>query len=138
MGREDKRDTPLSERRILVAEDELLIALDLEAILSEAGAEVIGPFATLVSAIDAARQQDLSAAVLDIRLGRETTGEVVRILCGRGIPFLFYTGQTVPVDMMAISGVAPTLAKPAGRQALVTAITRLLQHSSYYDGLASA
>src|SRR5512144_3230685 len=83
----------LSGARVLVVEDEAIIGFELQATFTDAGAQVIGPSLTLTEAFALASHENLSAAVLDIRLGRETIGPVARHLAARGIPFLFYTGQ---------------------------------------------
>jgi ActR/RegA family two-component response regulator len=108
----------LDELTILVAEDEFLIALDIEAMLRDAGAKVLGPFGTLRQAVAAAREAPFSFAVLDFRLGKDTTRELVDILVARAIPFLFYTGQSLPPGLAD----ALVVAKPASGDAIVDAI----------------
>src|SRR5512132_362784 len=68
---EAERPRKLSGARILVVEDEVFIALDLQATLTDAGAEVIGPSFTLEQAFTLASRENLSAAILDVRLGRD-------------------------------------------------------------------
>lgn len=115
----------LAGDRILVAEDELLIALDVGSILSDAGAEIIGPATTLTAAIELARTAPLSAATLDVRLGRETTEAIAATLCDRGIPFLFYTGQVLPDHMRERWPEAPVVSKPSCANAIVAALLSL-------------
>jgi DNA-binding response OmpR family regulator len=113
---------PLQGLRILVADDEIMIGLDLESTLEDAGAEVVGPFTTFAAALEAAADAPLSAAVLDIRLGHLTTARVAEKLSDRDIPFLFYSGQDLPDEMHARSPDAPLLVKPASEGAFVTAL----------------
>lgn len=111
--------------RILVVEDEAFIAFDLYATLTDAGAEVVGPSLTLTEAFALAGRENLSAAVLDVRLGRDTVGPVARQLAARGIPFLFYTGQ---VEAEAIRRQWPhckIISKPASLRTLVGAVAAL-------------
>ncbi|MBB4183500.1 CheY-like chemotaxis protein [Sinorhizobium terangae] len=112
--------------RILIAEDEILIALDIEAAFRDAGADIVGPCATLGSALDAVRKEALSLAVLDVRLGAATTEEVSDLLSERGIPFLFYTGQTLPAEMQRKCDGAVIVDKPATQQDLVDAAAKVL------------
>ncbi|MCA1444287.1 response regulator [Ensifer sp. IC4062] len=112
--------------RILIAEDEILIALDMEAAFRDAGADVVGPCTTLVAALDAVRKEALSLAVLDIRLGQATTEGVSDVLTERGIPFLFYSGQALPVEMQRKCNGAVVVAKPATQQDLVGAAAKVL------------
>jgi DNA-binding NtrC family response regulator len=119
---------PLKGARILVVEDDFLISMELETILSEAGAEIAGSCRTVKNALALVEREDLAAAVLDIRIGRESIEPVARQLTRRGVPFVFYTGQ---VDTDAIRAEWPGcrfVAKPARPPALVKAIADLLHH----------
>ncbi|MEI9987717.1 MAG: response regulator [Aliidongia sp.] len=111
--------------RILVADDEILIALDLGDILSDAGAEIVGPCGTLAEALRAAAESELSAAVLDVRLGRDTTEAVAALLAERDVPFVFYSGQALPDTMRDKSPHARVLIKPARQAALLEAVVRM-------------
>jgi len=102
-----------------------MIALDIEATLREAGASVVGPFTTLEGALKAAAEERLSAAILDIRLGKATTGPVAEQLSNRRIPIVFYSGQALPEEMHAHAPNAPLLSKPARQGAFVNAIIGL-------------
>lgn len=78
--------------RILVVEDEMMIAMLLEDILADFGYEVVGPYARVAEAVDAARRQELDAAILDVNLDGERVYPVAEALDARSIPFLFATG----------------------------------------------
>jgi DNA-binding response OmpR family regulator len=111
--------------RILVAEDEVLIAIELKSVLCDAGADVVGPMLTVRDALAAASQVDLSAAILDITLGRSSIVPVARILTSRGIPFVFYTGQA---DVRTVAAEWPDrkiLAKPVMPRVLVDTLVSL-------------
>jgi DNA-binding NtrC family response regulator len=124
MERNANENQLLCGARILIAEDEILIARDMEGAFLDAGAEVVGPCTTLPEARDAARKERLSLAVLDMRLGRETTEDVVDLLTERGIPFLFYSGQTLPEEMKRKCNGAMVIEKPAPQQDLVAAAAK--------------
>ena len=75
----------LARRRILVVEDEALIAMDLEWTLRQSGCEVVGPVATLGDAVRAAAtEHPLDGAILDVNLGRERVFPVADLLADRG------------------------------------------------------
>jgi two-component SAPR family response regulator len=108
----------------LIVEDEYLIFLGIELVLNDAGAKVIGHCRSLSEAQDfiTARPSNSHArfvAVLDVRLGNETSLPFAHELRKREIPFLFYSGQA---DWRAIEadfpGV-PLLTKPVSPDALV-------------------
>jgi DNA-binding response OmpR family regulator len=117
----------LSGIRVLVVEDEAVIALDLKAILEEAGATVIGPARTLLAASELAASGDLAAAILDVQLGDGTVFPVACMLADRGIPFLFHTGRA---DAGALARFcADVIVKPATSLRIVAGVARLTRKS---------
>ncbi|MCA1371748.1 response regulator [Bradyrhizobium sp. BRP14] len=126
MGRIADENQLLYGARVLIAEDEILIALDMEAAFRDAGADVVGPCTTLAAALDAVRKEALSLAVLDIRLGQATTEPVSDLLAERGIPFFFYSGQRLPVEMERKCNDAVLVEKPATQQHLVGVAAKVL------------
>ncbi|MBV9590670.1 MAG: response regulator, partial [Hyphomicrobiales bacterium] len=85
---------PLSGARLIVVEDDFLILMELESALADAGAKIVGSCRTLDAAMSLVEADGLAAAILDIRLGRDTVEPAARRLAERGIPFIFYTGQS--------------------------------------------
>jgi CheY-like chemotaxis protein len=86
-------DVSQANWRVLLAEDEFLIAEDLTSALSAAGATVIGPAYTVADALRLIESGgDLDGAVLDINLKGEVAFPVADALLSRGIPFVFTTG----------------------------------------------
>ncbi len=95
---EAREEASLEGLRILVVEDEFLLALEVEAALTSFGCAVTGPFAKLAKALDAARRTQLDGAVLDINLNGEMVYPLAEYLDLAGIPFVFLTGY-VPSDL---------------------------------------
>jgi CheY-like chemotaxis protein len=86
-------NSALHDRRILVVEDEYLIALNLADSLEVAGATVIGPVASVDMAVAAlASEARIDAAVLDVNLGGLVSYPVADALIERKIPFVFTSG----------------------------------------------
>ena len=83
--------TDLKGARVLIVEDAVLLALELETGLAEAGAQVIGPAYELEEAM-ALLDQEIDAAVLDANLNGRSVTPVAEVLAARGIPFVFATG----------------------------------------------
>ena len=80
-------------QRVLVVEDEYLLAEDLREGLEHQGAEVMGPAATVADALALLRTGPAPyVAILDINLGGEMVYPVADALRARGIPFIFATG----------------------------------------------
>jgi CheY-like chemotaxis protein len=82
----------LAGKRILIVEDELLVALLIEDLLGELGCSILGPCGSVAKALDAARSEAFDLAVLDVNLAGEKVYPVVEVLAERGIPFLFLSG----------------------------------------------
>ena len=114
---------PLDGWRILVIEDEPLIALDLAETLAEAGAVVIGPAHSVGPALDLMSEADIDAAVSDFRLEKTTAAPIAQRLIEDGVPLLFHTSvmQGVSEEFPNV----PIVLKPSLPQQLVAAILRL-------------
>jgi two-component sensor histidine kinase len=78
--------------RVLVVEDEPLVALLVEKLITSLGYAVAGPYATLEEARNALDREHFSSALLDINLGGELVFPLADALAERNIPFLFTTG----------------------------------------------
>lgn len=79
-------------RRVLIVEDESLVATMVEDYLLDVGYEVIGPAGTVDAALDLVEHVDFDVAVLDINLAGTRSYPVAEALEARGIPYLFLTG----------------------------------------------
>lgn len=79
-------------RRVLVVEDEMTIAVMVEEMLLDLGAEVIGPESRLDAALRLASEASLDAAILDVNIRGGNSYPVADILAKRGIPFIFCSG----------------------------------------------
>ena len=86
-------DSALRDRRILVVEDEYLIAMSLQDALEEAGSVVVGPVSSVDKALKRIEDEPrLDAAVLDVNLGGVLAFPVADMLIARNIPFVFTSG----------------------------------------------
>jgi len=111
-------------RRILVVEDEPIIAMALEDMLLDLGCEVVGPASTLPEAQALAETADIDAALLDININTGRSYVVADELRRRAVPFAFATGYGEE-GIENGGGDAPVLQKPY-RQAQVEAVLRRL------------
>ena len=103
--------------RVLLVEDEALVAMMIQETLAEFGFDVLGPVATVSEALAAAREPGIDAAVLDINLGDDLVYTVAEILARRGVPFVFVTGYDSDSVDARFSGI-PVLQKPIERESL--------------------
>jgi AmiR/NasT family two-component response regulator len=81
-------------RRVLVVEDEPLISLDIQAVLSDAGFDVVGTAATLIKAMELAHDVEFEGAVVDMNLNGDITAPVVQKLLDQSIPVVLLTGYS--------------------------------------------
>jgi DNA-binding LytR/AlgR family response regulator len=102
----------LRGRRILVVEDEYMLAEDLRQVLVKLAVEVVGPFATVLEALTLLQSGDTpDGAVLDVNLQNDTIFPVVDLLRERGVPFVLTTGYDGWALPEAYAN-APRCAKP--------------------------
>jgi CheY-like chemotaxis protein len=79
-------------KRVLIVEDELLVALLIEDLLVDLGCSIVGPCSSVAKALEAARIEAFDLAVLDVNLRGEKVYPVAEVLAERHIPFLFLSG----------------------------------------------
>jgi DNA-binding response OmpR family regulator len=125
-----KAEPPRTERltgaNLLVVEDELMLLLELESVLVDAGADRVVLSRSTGDALLRARNEPLSAAILDVRIGPEVVTPVARALAKRGVPFLFYTGQPLSDPALDEWRASKVLTKPARPDVIINAIAELL------------
>ena len=110
----------------LIVEDQLLIAMDLEQILKDAGVRVLATLASTREAIDFLQQYSPHFAILDVDLGEETCEPIARLMLKQQTPFLFATGYDdtgiIPADLAAV----PVVHKPFDRRAILDSLRAAL------------
>src|SRR5262245_34034375 len=116
---------PLGGYSILVVDDEPLIAIGLNEALRDAGAEVLTAH-DLTTALEAAVNSSVSAAILDVQLGAADCGAVCAALTSQEVPFMFLTGFDSH-DVLKEWASIPTLAKPTGEAELLASLEALLK-----------
>ena len=82
----------LAGRRVLLVEDEMLVAWLLQDMLADLGCAVVGPAARVAQALALIDAEMVDAAVLDVNLNGQTSYAVADALTARGVPFVFSTG----------------------------------------------
>ncbi len=118
-------NSKLTGIRILVVEDEFLVASLIQNILENAGCVVSGPVPRLAEAVDVAETDTCDAAVLDVNLAGKRVFPVAEILSRRHIPFIFVTGYGTASLPQEHHG-RPTIRKPFRNEELVNAVSKLL------------
>lgn len=108
----DELRDALSGLKILVVEDEFLIALELCASLEECGCAVVGPAGQLKQSLSLAAFEELDGAILDVNLHGESSFAVAAVLADKGVPYVFVSGYDDPTIWPAKYRDAPKLKKP--------------------------
>lgn len=120
--------TGQTAKRVLIVEDEVLIAMNLEDMLNELGHEVVGQATRIDKAMELARESDIDFAVLDINLVGKQSFPVADILRERGIPFAFASGNG-PEGLIDRYRDVPALQKPYAQEDLERTIARVFRGS---------
>lgn len=118
----------LGGRNILIVEDEVLVAMDIEYALSDLGANVIGPAPTLANAMDyVSSGNKIDAAILDIDLAGEDVFPAAAVLHQRDVPFLFHTGHGLSIDVSTMFPTVQLCTKPMKMNRLLAELAALLK-----------
>jgi two-component sensor histidine kinase/CheY-like chemotaxis protein len=116
----------MAARRVMIVEDEALVALVLADQLTDMGVSVVGPCGGVAAAKAAIAENDLDAAVLDVNLGGELVYPVAEVLHAKGIPFIFVTGYgQESIDKRF--AFAPVLEKPIEHETLAEVLGQSLE-----------
>jgi CheY-like chemotaxis protein len=87
----------MNGKKVLIVEDSHLLALTMEDMLTDAGADVVAIAPSVVTALKAMEQHTIDIACLDIHLGSETSFPVADALAMRGTPFVFVSAHAADV-----------------------------------------
>ena len=117
----------LTNKRILIVEDEWLLADHLAAIVERAGATILGPTASVDTTLDLLDRADPppDAATLNVRLGDDMSYDVADRLGAMGVPYVFISANALQ-NLPGRFHDRPMLAKPFTDPQVVTALTGLL------------
>jgi DNA-binding response OmpR family regulator len=115
-----------SELRLLVVEDESLIALELEDLLAELGHRVVEVCGTVPRALALVERHaaELDAAILDANLGGTSAVSIARLLEARQVPFLIASGYTAD-ELRGLGFDGPRIGKPYRKQEIAGALAAL-------------
>ncbi|MEX2454936.1 MAG: response regulator [Rhodospirillaceae bacterium] len=110
-----------SHPRILIVEDQYLIAMDMELMAESCGCSVIGSAGNVADALDLVRRETPDCAFLDINLGDERVWPVAERLRDAGVPFVLTTGYAKDDVPSAFEGY-PVVSKPIALEDLRRAL----------------
>jgi CheY-like chemotaxis protein len=114
--------------RVLLVEDEMMVALLLETMLTDLGHQVAGPVARLEKGLEMVEREAIDLAVLDVNINGREVYPIAAALEARGIPFIFATGYG-NAGLHPAYGDRPVLQKPYRSDDLKAAIGRVCDRS---------
>lgn len=108
-------------KRALLVEDEGVIALLIESMLTDLGYQVLGPASRLAKALDIAQSETFDVAVIDVNLNGTPSFPIAELMIAKRIPFVFATGYGAS-GIPDYLNTSPVLQKPFKLQQLADAI----------------
>ncbi len=124
MDHKTEHELPLEGVRVLIAEDEFLVAGPIEEALREAGADTSHAASVRAALLDIDYAVP-SVALLDVRLGLQTSEEVADSLAAHHVPFVFYSGLDVPDELRGKHPNAGFLHKPVTPRTIVDTVLKM-------------
>jgi CheY-like chemotaxis protein len=123
----------LSNRNVLVVEDEMMIAMLIEDMLDEFGCKLVGPATSVPRALDLIGKEQVEIAVLDLNLDGQDTYAIADALQQKNVPFIFATGYG-STGLRQEYGNRPVLQKPFQAKDLENALAEALSGSNLIAG----
>ena len=120
----------IDRKRILIVEDEPILAMLIEDMVVELGYAPIGPAMTVEAALALAASENLDGAILDMNLGGLPSRPIAESLKARDIPFIFATGySSAQASALTAGAIGETmvLRKPFSTQALSAALSQMVK-----------
>ena len=118
----------LTGKRVLVVEDEAIVALLAEDILLDHGAIVVGPAASIEHALELLDVEAIDVGFLDVNLNGERSYCIAERLREQGVPFVFATGYDSPGMVMPVG--IPVINKPYRSDEIASALVSAMEASN--------
>ena len=118
-------DKPSRSKRVLIVDDEPMIAVDLELLVLDAGYEIAGVTGRIAKALLFVESEIIDVAILDANLGGASSAPIADALSARGVPFLVLSGYEVDHLPRALRG-AHCLRKPASSAQIIETMNGML------------
>lgn len=119
----------LEGKKILIVEDEVILALDLRFAMEDMGADVVGPCHRLASAMVVAETAPIDGAILDVDLAGEAVFPLADSLRRRHVPFVFHTGRHNPVELSNLYGGVTICPKPSSPERVAHELLEVMKRS---------
>jgi len=114
--------SPHDRPRVLVVEDEFIIALDLSETVKDLGYDLEGPYADKANAFEAIEDDMPDCAILDVFTGDGEVYPLADKLAAAGVPIIFHSGHVTPAEVRVRYPDAQACAKPCPPDRLIDAL----------------
>jgi DNA-binding NarL/FixJ family response regulator len=114
--------------RILVAEDEAIVAFEIAQAIEDTDGVVVGPVSSVREGLALLAREDVDAAILDVNLTDRDVAPLAAALLERRKPIVFYTASSIPAEITARYGKMKVCGKPMPSEQLVLRLARLFEH----------
>jgi CheY-like chemotaxis protein len=118
-------NSPFSACKVLMVEDEMIVAWLLEDMLADLGCAVVGPAVSVNQALAMIDAEAIDAAVLDVNLNGQVSYPIADVLAARGVPFVFSTGYAKD-RLLDSYRTFPVMQKPFHQSELENMLAQLL------------
>ncbi|MEX2642716.1 MAG: response regulator [Acetobacterales bacterium] len=125
----DIQPEALQGRRVLIVEDELLVAMELENLLQQSGCTVLGPANSVARAMALLERERPDVVLLDLNLNGEAANPVAATLSRQGLPFVVVSGYSPAQSNAPELAGAPRVGKPGDRHRLLHALSLVVRPS---------
>ena len=116
----------LQSSRILIVEDNALLACDLQDLVGDFGASTVGPAHSVATGLELLDREQVDVALLDVNLGDDHVWPVARLLRDKAIPFAFLSAACTEDDVPDDLRPCTCLDKPAPSQLIIDTLGKLL------------
>ena len=123
----------LTDKAVLIVEDNVYLSVDLSAAVEELEGRVIGPVCSVADALLILDTELVSAAILDCELPDSQVTPVARRLVEKGVPYVIHTGTVVPQALTLLCPGAPVLMKPIKPMQVVATLADHVAQSGKSD-----
>jgi DNA-binding response OmpR family regulator len=114
---------------ILIAEEDVLVALDLAAAVEELDGKVVGPVDSAADALALLETEKVDAAILDANLADRDVTPLALLLVDKAVPVIVHTGTGLPDELVKVHPDLPVIQKPARPRLVWAAMMDRLDHS---------
>lgn len=114
---------------VLVAEDELIIGVDLCDTVEEAGYQVEGPYDRIDAAMLSIQKKKPDVAILDVRLDDGEVFPLAEVLLNENVPVIFHSGQVSPAEVNSRFPNAQACSKPCPPSQIIEMVREALEHA---------